>query len=69
MRLAILRERLDDVRVGLVAMRLEGVGDHPETAVRHDRPLQRCLGLQSDDDLVLTVDVARGVGGNGAGNL
>ena len=68
-RLAVLGECLDDVRIGLVAVRLERVGDHPEAAVRHDRALQRRVGLQTDDDLVLAVDVAGRVGGDGAGNL
>ena len=58
-RLAILGEGLDDVRVGLVAVGLERGGDHPEAAVRHDRALERRLGLQPDDDFVVAVDVAR----------
>ena len=68
-RLAILREGLDDVRVGLVAVRLQRGGDHPEAAVGHDRALERRVGLQPDDDFVLAVDVARRMGGDGAWNL
>ena len=68
-RLAILRERLDDVRIGLVAVGLERAGHHPEAAVRHDRALQRRLGLQTDDDLVLAIDVARRMRRDRAGNL
>ena len=41
----------------------------PEAAVRHDGPLERRVGLQADDDLVLAVDVAGRVGGDRAGNL
>ena len=46
------------LRVGLVAVGLEAVGDHLEAAVGHDRALQRRIGLQADDDLVFLVDVA-----------
>ena len=38
-RLAIFRKRLDHMRIGFVAVRLEGVDRHPEPAVRHDRAL------------------------------
>ena len=68
-RLPVLGERLDDVRIGFVAVGLERIDDHAEAAVRHDGALQRRIGLKADDDLVLAVDVARGVGGDGAGNL
>ena len=68
-RLAVLGERLDDVRVGLVAVGLEGTEHHAEAAVGHDGPLERRLGLQADDDLVLPVDVAGGVGRDRTGNL
>ena len=68
-RLAVLGEGLDDVRVGLVAVGFQGSGDHPEAAVRHDRAPERRFGLQPDDDFVVAVDVARGVGGDGARDL
>ena len=58
-RLPVLGERLHHVRVGLVAVGLEGAEHHPETAVRHDGALERGLGLEPDDDLVVLVDVAR----------
>ena len=68
-RLAVLGERLDDVRVGLVAVGLERVEHHAEAAVGHDRALQRRVGLQADDDLVVLVDVAGRVRGDRARNL
>jgi hypothetical protein len=60
-RLAILRERLNDVRVRLVAVGLQGAEHHAEAAVGHDRPLERRFGLKPDDDLVVLIDVAGGV--------
>ena len=57
-RLPILGERLDDVRIRLVAVRLQRVQHHAEPAVRHDGALQRRLGLEPDDDFVVPVDVA-----------
>jgi hypothetical protein len=57
--LAVLGEDLADALVRLVAVGLEARRDHPPAAERHDRPLQRRVGLQADDDLVALVDVAR----------
>src|SRR5215204_6340271 len=62
--LAIFREDLDDLRIGLEAERLQTVGDHLEATVRHDRALQRRIRLQPDYNLVLLVDVTRIMGGN-----
>jgi hypothetical protein len=56
---AILGEDLDDLRVGLEAEGLQAVRHHLEAAVGHDGPLQRRVGLQADDHLILLVDVAR----------
>ncbi len=67
--LAIFGEDLDDLRVGLEAVRLEAVGHHLQAAVGHDRPLQRRLGLQADDDLIVLVDVAGVVRGDRARDL
>ncbi len=67
--LPVLRERLYDVGLGLVAVGLERAQDHPEAAVRHDRALERGLGLETDDDLVRTVDVPRTVRRDRAWNL
>ncbi len=67
--LAVLGKGLDDVGIGLVAVGLERAGDHAEAAVRHDRALERRIGLQADDDLVVAVDVAGRVRGDGARNL
>ena len=68
-RLAVLGEGLDDVRIRLVAVGLERAEHHPEAAVRHDRALERRVGLQADDDLVVPVDVAGRVGGDRARDL
>ena len=65
MGLSILGECLDDVWVGLVAIGLERVDDQAEAAVRHDGAFERRIGLQADDDFVVTVDVAGRVGGDG----
>jgi len=67
--LAILGERLHDVGIGGVAVCLQRAEHHAQAAVGHDRPLERRLGLQADDDLVLLVDVAGRVGGDRAGSL
>ena len=67
--LPVLREGLDHVGVGLVAVGLERTEDHAEAAVRHDGALERGLGLQADHDLVLPVDVPGTVGGDRARHL
>ena len=67
--LPVFREGQDDVRVGLVAVGLERAEHHAEAAVRHDRALERGLGLEADHDLVRPVDVARPVGGDRARHL
>ena len=56
--LAILRERFVDLWIGRKARRLEAGFDHPESAEREDRPLERLVGLQADDHLVVAIDVA-----------
>ena len=68
-RLAVLGEGLDDVGIGLVAVGLQRGRDHAEAAVRHDGALERRIGLEPDDDLVVAVDVSGRVRGDGAGNL
>ena len=62
---AILRERLDDSRTRLEAVGFQGIEDHAQAAVRHDRSFQRRFGLQADDHLIVLVDVAGSVGGDG----
>ena len=68
-RLSILGEDLGDLRIGFKAKGLQGGFDHPVAPVRHDRPLERRIGLQADDDLIVLVDVARLVRGDRAWNL
>ena len=60
-RLAILGEDLTQERIGLVAVGFEAIRHHAPAAERHDRPLERRLGLQPDDQLVRLVDIARRV--------
>ena len=64
--LAVGGEDLLEVGIDRVAVGGQRVLDHPPAAVRHDRPLQRRVGLQTDDDLVGRVDVAGSVRGDGA---
>ncbi len=62
--LAVLGEDLGDCRVGLVAIRLQAGLDHAVAAVGHDGALERCVCLQSDNQLVGLVDVPRRVAGD-----
>ena len=57
-RLAVFRERLVHLRIGLEAGGLQARLDHAQAAIREDRALERLVGLQADDDLVVAVDVA-----------
>ena len=50
-RLAVLGEDLADALVRLVAVGLEARRDHAPAAERHDRALERRVGLQADDEL------------------
>ena len=68
-RLAIFCECFDHGGIRLVAIGLESIDDHAEAAVGHDGPFERSLCLQTDDDLVFPIDVARCVRGDRAGNL
>ncbi len=65
--LAVLGPDLLDRRVEGVAKGVQAVLDHPEAAVRHDRALQRRVGLEADDDFGVAVDVARRVRGDRRG--
>ena len=47
-----------DLRVGLKPGGLQAGLDHAQAAVRKDGALERLVGLQADDDLVVAVDVA-----------
>ncbi len=47
------------LRIGFDARRLEAGLDHPQAAERKNRPLERFVGLQSDDHLVVAVDISR----------
>ena len=57
-RLAVFREGLVHLRIGVEACGLEAGLNHPQSAEREDRPLERLVGLQADDHLVVAVDVA-----------
>ena len=67
-RLPVLREGLDDVRVGVVAVGAKRGLDQAEAAVRHDGALQRRVGLEADDDLAIAIDVAGRMGRDRAGD-
>ena len=58
MGLAVLGERFMDLRIGLDVGRLQPRLDHSETAIRKNGSLERLIGLQSDDHLMILVDVA-----------
>ena len=62
--LAVPGEDLPDGRVQGVAVGGEARLHHPQAAVGHDRAAQRRVGLQPGDQLVIAVDVARGVAGD-----
>ena len=47
-----------DLRIGLEAGGLQTRLDHAQAAEGKDGPLERLVGLQSDDDLVVAIDVA-----------
>ena len=56
---AVLREGFVHCRIRLEAGGLQARLDHPQPAVREDRPLERLIGLKSDDDFVVAIDIAR----------
>jgi tetratricopeptide (TPR) repeat protein len=56
--LAVGPEDLGHQRVGLIAVRLQTVLHHPQTAVGHDRPLHGGVRLETDDQLAVPVDAA-----------
>ena len=55
--MSILRERVVDLRVGIETRGFQAGLDHPQPAERKDGALEGLIGLQSDDDLVLPVDI------------
>ena len=57
-RLAIMGERVVDLRIGFETRGLQARLDHAQAAVREDRTLERLIGLQADDDFVVLVDIA-----------
>jgi hypothetical protein len=54
----VFREGLVHLRIGLEARGLQAVLHHPQPAIRKDRALEGLVGLQSDDHLVVAVDIA-----------
>ena len=69
MSLAILGKCLDHMRIGFVTVRLESIRHHAEAAIRHYGPLQGRVGLKTDDDFILSIDVARIMCRDGTWNL
>ena len=67
--LAILREALDDMRVGRLSICLQRTHNHSKATVRHNGPLERRLSLKTNDDLIVSIDVARNVRRDRAWNL
>lgn len=59
---AVFREGLVDQRIGFEASRLEPRLDHAQAAVRKDRPLERRVGLPTDDHFVFAINIARVMG-------
>ena len=60
--LAVAGEDLLDLGVDLLARLLDRLGDHAPPAVGHHGALERGVGLQADDDVVVVGDVAGGEG-------
>jgi hypothetical protein len=56
---AIVREGVMHVGIGHEARSLETGLHHAQAAEREDRPLERRVGLQPDDHLVVAVDPPR----------
>ena len=54
----IFREGLVHRRIGFEARGLQAGLDHAQAAEREDRPLERLVGLKTDNDLVLAIDIA-----------
>ena len=62
--LAVFGEDVLQVFVNGVAVGLEGLDDHAPTTVGHDGTLEGGVGLQTNDEFVVLVDVAGCVGGD-----
>ena len=58
MALAVFRERLLNLRVRFEPGRFQASFDHPQSAEREDRALERLIGLKADDHLVIAVDIS-----------
>jgi hypothetical protein len=57
-RLPVLAEDFFQLRIDRKAGGFETILDHAETAIRHDRAAERFVGLQADNHLISTIDVA-----------
>src|SRR5271154_1200700 len=67
--LTIFRKNFGDLWIRLDPIGLEARLYHAPPAERHDRALERGVGLQADNDLGLLIDVAGHVRKNAGGNL
>ena len=67
--LAVLRKRVDYVRIRLVTIGLESIHDHAKAAIGHDGALEGSFGLKPENNLILFVDVSRPVRRDGARDL
>ena len=68
-RLAVHGEELAHPGIDRVAVILAGLLRHADAAVGHERALERLVRLQSDDLLLVLVEIARAVGGDGGDDL
>ena len=56
--LAIFRKCLANLRVRLEPRRFQASFDHAQSAERKNRALERLVGLQADDHLVIAIDIS-----------
>ena len=68
-RLAVHGEELAHPGIDRVAVILAGLLRHADAAVGHERALERLVRLQADDLLLVLVEIARAVGGDGGDDL
>ena len=67
--LVIIRKDLVELGIGRIAVGLAGLFGHVDTAERHESALERLIGLETDDDLKVLVEVTRIVGGDGGDDI
>src|SRR5262249_29283343 len=68
-RFSVLRKNFDHLRIRFVSVRLERSYYHAQPTIRHDCPFEWGIGLESNDDFILAIDIPWLVSRDGAGNL